>query len=129
MDYRKLFGEIRRYPGLYGLDGSYHDYCTFLLGVDTGNGGQLLTGFRESLVPRVGDGDNLTWPALVLHLAFPDRTEGWRDEAAGAGRDTANDLLFSLLDEFFEKQAQPRGTAAIFDEYLTWLKAQPWYRG
>ncbi|MCG3755349.1 MULTISPECIES: hypothetical protein [unclassified Amycolatopsis] len=47
MDYRKLFGEIRRYPGLYGLDGSYHDYCTFLLGVDTGNGGQLLTGFPD----------------------------------------------------------------------------------
>ncbi|WP_116199888.1 hypothetical protein [Amycolatopsis circi] len=127
MDYRKLFGDIRLRPGLYGLDGSYHDYCTFLHGVDFGNDRQLLTGFRESLVVRAGAGDNLTWDSLVLHLAFPDRTEGWRDEAAGAGRQTVNDLLFSLLDEFLEKRSERGGTAAIFDEYLTWLKAQPWH--
>jgi hypothetical protein len=128
VDYRKLFAEIHRRPKLYGLDGSYHGYCTFLLGVDAGNDGQLLTGFTESLVPRVGAGDNLTWTSLVLHLAFPDRTAGWHDEAAGEGRQGAVDLLFSLLDEFLERRAAPGGTAAIFGEYLTWLKAQPWNR-
>ncbi|GAB3360655.1 hypothetical protein [Amycolatopsis echigonensis] len=128
MDYRKLFAEIHRRPELYGLDGSYHDYCTFLLGVDAGNDRQLLTGFRESLVPQVGTGDNLVWPSLVLHLAFPGRTAGWHDEVAGAGRQVANDLLFSLLDEFFRKREERSGTAAIFDEYLTWLKAQSWHR-
>jgi hypothetical protein len=38
------------------------------------------------------------------------------------------DLLFSLLDEYLERRSTPGGTVAIFDEYLTWLKAQPWYR-
>ncbi|WP_328457685.1 MULTISPECIES: hypothetical protein [unclassified Amycolatopsis] len=128
MDYRKLFAEIHRRPGLYGLDGGYHDYCTFLLGADAGNDGQLLTGFTESLVPRVGTGDSLTWTSLVLHLAFPGRTAGWREEAAGEGRQHAVDLLFALLDEFLERRAAPGGTAAIFDDYLTWLKAQSWYR-
>ncbi|WIX82869.1 hypothetical protein QRX50_19885 [Amycolatopsis carbonis] len=128
MDYRKLFAEIHRRPRMYGLDGSYHDYCTYLLGIDAGNDGQLLTGFTELLVPRVGAGNNLTWVSLVLHLAFPDLTSGWRDEAAGEGKQAAVDLLFSLLDEFFEKRDAPGGTATIFDDYLTWLKAQPWHR-
>lgn len=128
MDYPKLFAEIHKRPGLYGLDGSYRDYCTFLLGVDAGNDGTLLTGFTELLVPRVGSGNNLTWPSLVLHLAFPERTSGWHEEAAGAGRDAAVDLLFSLLAEFFERRIASGGTAEIFDEYLTWLKAQSWYR-
>jgi hypothetical protein len=129
VDHRKLFAEMHRRPQLYGLDGSYHDYCTFLLGFDAGNDGGLLTGFTESLVPRVGAGDNLTWTSLVLHLAFPGRTAGWRDEAAGNGRQTAVDLLFALLDEFLERRSAAGGTAAIFDEYLTWRKAQSWYHG
>lgn len=128
MDYRKLFTEIHRRPNMYGLDGSYHDYCTYLLGVDAGNDGQLLTGFTELLVPRVGGGNNLSWVSLVLHLAFPDRTSGWRDEAAGKGKQVAVDLLFSMLNEFFDKRDAHRGTAAIFDDYLTWLKAQSWHR-
>ncbi|MEV6902964.1 hypothetical protein [Amycolatopsis sp. NPDC051372] len=93
---------------------------------DTNDGG-LLTGFRESLVPRVGTRNNLTWVTLVLHLAFPGRTSGWRDEAAGEGRQTAVDLLFSLLADFLDKRDLPGGTAAIFDGYLTWLKAQSWH--
>ncbi len=128
MDYPKLFAEIHRRPGMYGLDGGYRDYCTFLLGVDFGNDGMLLTGFKEMLVVRAGAGDNLVWSALVLHLAFPGLTSGWREEAAGAGRDTAVDTLFSLLAEFFERRSAHGGTAAIFDEYLTWLKAQSWYQ-
>jgi hypothetical protein len=129
VDLCKLCTEMHRRPQLYGLDGSYHDYCTFLLGVDAGNDGGLLTGFTESLVPRVGTGDNLTWTSLVLYLAFPGRTSGLHDEAAGAGRQVAVDLLFTLLDEFFGRRSAAGGTAAIFDEYLTWRKAQSWYRG
>ncbi|WP_326834182.1 hypothetical protein VSH64_04530 [Amycolatopsis rhabdoformis] len=128
MDYRKLFADLHQRPGLYGLDGSYHDYCTFLSGVDAGNDGGLLTGFREALVPRVGAGDNLTWRSLVLHLAFPGRTSGWREEAAGEGRQAAVDLLFSLLADFLDRRDTHGGTAAIFDGYLTWLKAQSWHR-
>jgi len=128
VDYPKLFDEIRRRPGIYGLDGGYRGYCTFLLGLDFGNDGTLLTGFREMLVPRAGSGDNLVWSSLVLHLAFPGRTSGWHAEAVGAGRGAAVDLLFSLLAEFLERRSAQGGTAAIFDEYLTWRKAQSWAR-
>ncbi|MFJ1765714.1 hypothetical protein ACIOD2_35680 [Amycolatopsis sp. NPDC088138] len=75
-------------------------------------------------MPRVGTGDNLTWTSLVRYLAFPCRTAGRHDEAAGDGRQVAVDLLFALLDEFLEQRS-----AAIFDEYLTWRRAQSWYRG
>ncbi|WP_103340761.1 hypothetical protein [Amycolatopsis sp. CA-126428] len=128
MDHRTLFIEIHRRPKLYGLDGSYREYCTFLLGVDAGNAGGLLTGFREFLVPRAGTGDNLTWPSLVLHLAFPGRTTGWHDEAAGEGRQQAVDLLFALLAEFLDRRETAEGTVAVFEEYLAWRKAQPWHR-
>lgn len=129
MDYPKLFADIHLRPGLSGLDGSYHDYCTFVRGVDIGNDRNLLAGFREMLVPRVGGGDNLTWDGLVLHLAFPDRTGGWREEAAGPGREAANDQLFALLAEFFEKRASCCGLAEIYSGYLAWRKAQSWHRG
>jgi hypothetical protein len=129
VDYPKLFSEIHQRPGMYGLDGSYHDYCTYLLGLDMGNDRQLLVGFTELLVPRVGGGSNLTWTSLVLHLAFPGRSSGWAIEAAGDGKKVAVDLLFTLLDEFFETRSKHGGTLAIFDRYLTWLKAQSWYQG
>jgi hypothetical protein len=128
VDYRRHFTEIHRRPQLYGLDGGYHDYCTYLLGVDAGNDGGLLTGFTESLVPRVGTGGNLTWRSLVLYLAFPGRTSGWHGEAAGTGRRVAVDLLFALLDEFLGKRAEAGGPAVIFAEYVAWRETRPWAR-
>ena len=52
MNYRELFQQIRERPGMWGLDGSYGQFCAFLLGCDAGNAWPLLTGFREWLVVR-----------------------------------------------------------------------------
>jgi hypothetical protein len=37
------------------------------------------------------------------------------------------DTLFALLDEFFTRRATPQDLVRIYDDYLTWLKAQPWH--
>ena len=124
MDYRTLFANVRRRPGLYGLDGSFGQYCAFLTGLDTGNAGQLLVGLREWLVVRVGTGNNLVWPALVKHAAFPGQ-----HPFQGLDEQHLVDTLFDLLDEFWEIRSRHDGTTRVFDEYLTWLKAQSWYRG
>src|SRR5689334_22386721 len=72
VDYRTLFAEISRRAGPCGLDGSFEQFTTFVSGVDAGNDWQLLTGFREWLIVRLGYGNNLTWPGHVLWLAFPE---------------------------------------------------------
>jgi hypothetical protein len=129
MEYRALFAQIHQRPGLYGLDGSYAQYCVFIYGVDTGNDGRLLTGFREWLIVRLGTGNNLVWRSLVLHLAFPGADAAGRDVTTDTDRNAvAVDTLFALLDEFLDRSRAHDGPMDIYDEYLTWLKGQSWYR-
>jgi hypothetical protein len=125
MDYRAQFQAIQRRPQLYGLDGSYGQFCAYLSGLDTGNGGRLLTGFREWLVTRLGHGDNLSWPGLVIHLARPDGPASGREAVESADRDPAVIAkLFDLLDEFSERTAHPDDLVQIYDDYLTWRRAR-----
>jgi hypothetical protein len=111
---RELLAAIRRRPGLFGLDGSFGQYCAFVEGMNAARDGQLLTGFREMLIARLGDGNNLTWPGLVRRVA---------------GEGPVAPVLFDLLEEFLERRSRSDGLVGIYDEYLTWLRAQSWYRG
>ena len=128
MDYRKLLLEVHARPGMWGLDGSYGQFCVFLTGIDAGNDWQWLSGFREWLIVRADTGNNLAWSGLVLLLAFPDVDTGRRDLLTEPENNKrAVDTLFTALDEFLAQRAAHNGTVAVFDEYLTWLKAQSWY--
>ena len=102
---RTFLANIHQRPGLYGLDGSFAQYCVFVDGVDHGTDRLLLDGFREWLVARAGKGGNLVWRALVLHLAFPggDRPDRDPAESPEANR-IAVDTLFGLLDEFLTRR-------------------------
>lgn len=124
MDYRKLFADVRQRPGMFTLDGSFHDFTVFVRGCEAGNDWQLLAGFRESLVVRCGLGDNLIWEALVLHQAFPDGPPPRAQLKAGtAVNGVAVEALFRLLDEFLRRRTEHGDLAKIFDEYVTWKKA------
>lgn len=121
MDYRALFASVRRRPGMYGLPESFPGRCAFLHGVDAGNEWQFLTGFRELLVVRADKGSNLTWNALVLHIAFPGNDHIAADLLADPDREQhAINTLFDLLDEFLERRAAHGEPAAIFAEYAAW---------
>jgi hypothetical protein len=129
VEYRKLFADIQSRPGMWGLDGSFGQFCAFVTGADAGNDWQLLTGFREWLVVRADAGNNLTWPALILRLAFPGVEIGQRERLTDPdGNTQAVDTLFALLAEFLDLRTPQGGTVAMFDEYLAWLKSQSWYR-
>jgi hypothetical protein len=129
VDYRKLLSDLQLRPGMFGLDGSFGQFCAFLTGVDAGHDWQFLTGFRELLVTRAGTGNNLTWAGLVVRLAFPDTGVRQHERLADPdGNSQAVATLFALLSEFLERRSEHGGPAGIFDEYLTWLKAQTWYR-
>lgn len=118
METRELLSALRKRPGLLGLDGSFGQYCAFVEGMNAARDGQLLAGFRELLITRLGDGNNLTWPALLRRLAGG----GEPDDAVLVP------LLFDTLDGFLERQARPGGLLQVYDDYLSWLKAQSWYR-
>lgn len=129
MNFQEFFHGVHQRPALHGLDGSYKDFVTFLLGFDAATSWNLLSGFREWLVVRNGDGNNLVWSALVQRLALPEREHGYRCRPLDPEEDAhAVATLFRLLDEFLELKAEHGGTVKIYDRYLTWLKGQTWFR-
>jgi hypothetical protein len=113
---------------MLGLDGSFGQAAAFLEGVNAGQGGSWLAGFREWLIVQAGVGFNLTWRGLVLHLAFPSGLVG------GAGSPLSEDddkvvtaVLFRELDKFLEIRNTADGLVKIYDLYLKWLRKQEWY--
>jgi hypothetical protein len=75
---------------------------------------------------RLGDFNNLSWPALVGHIAFPEGK--WRDRVATAQDNRhAIDTLFDLLREFFVERRQSEGLRRIFEKYSAWLRTQDWF--
>jgi hypothetical protein len=128
MKFDDVIGILRKHPGTLGLDGSFGQATAFLLGLDAGNDGCLLVGFREWLVVRLGDGANLGWPALVAHLATPQGPD-LRVLRALSGEDNLRLVrtMCDLLDEFLLERSQADGLLKIFDRYLKWLRAQEWY--
>ncbi len=46
MNYRELFAAVQKRPGMFGLDGSFKQFCIFLEGCDAGTFWSLLAGFR-----------------------------------------------------------------------------------
>jgi hypothetical protein len=113
---------------MYGLDGSYRCFTAFVSGCDAGNSRCLLIGFREWLITKVGEGDNLIWESLVLRLTFPEKDRSPQVSSLSSEENAlASATCFRLLDEFFQEREQV-GNAKIFDNYLNWLKQQTWHQ-
>ncbi|MGI5491043.1 hypothetical protein [Microtetraspora malaysiensis] len=121
MDYRQLFCDLRQRPGMFGLDGSFKSYETFLMGCDAGNDWGLFAGFRKWLIMRWGKHSSYGWPGLVLSLAMPD---GFSLPLTPDLDAQAVTTLFELLDKFWEQRTGAHGVANIFQNYRTWLSTQ-----
>jgi hypothetical protein len=122
MNYRELFVSVHERPGLYGLDGSFRHFCVFVEGCNAGTFWSLLAGFREWLVMQLGEvseGNNLTWPALILRLARQDSSILFSSQAEG--NTIGSEVLFRLLDSFLELRQRSDSLATIFREYSSWL--------
>lgn len=55
---RDLVTAVRREPARHGLDGTFATATAFVLGLDAGTSGSMLTGFREWLVVRLNRDHN-----------------------------------------------------------------------
>ncbi len=127
MDLKRTLELLRDHPAVLGVDGSFGQAAAFIEGVNVGQQGGMLAGFREWLVFRAGDGANLNWRGLLLRLALPD---GYQGGLAGLSSDDEQKLigmLFDQLGEFLAARESADGLLRIYDAYLKWLRNQDWY--
>jgi hypothetical protein len=113
---------------MYVQQPTYGALSALVLGYDLASAGGVLCGFREWLIPRLGSGSNLAWPALVLRITFPEESnpeEALRSDAEKDKR--AIDGMFRLIDEFLATRARPEGMRRVFFDYEQWLRTQAWY--
>jgi len=129
VNYRELFQSVRSRPILHGLDGTYRAGVAFILGCDVGTSGILLSGFREWLIVRLGDGNNLSWTGLVQKIIDAEHVGQGEEESPKSDTDAQRfDWLFQLLDEFLDQREKRDGMIRIYGRYIEWLKEQSWFR-
>jgi hypothetical protein len=110
----QLFENIRKRTGMYTLNDTYESVASFVLGYDAAHEGGTLMGFREWLVLRLDFGDNLGWPALVPHIAFPKAKDPWKRLGKPAAERHAIETMFDLIAEFDGVRSQHEGLKDIF---------------
>lgn len=118
MCFREALSKVHASPGMYGLNGSYLSFVTFLMGCDFGNAGGLLRGFNEWLAVRLGQPIRLHWSALCLMIAFPSEDPRVTSKSLTADQDPqAVEALFALVDEFLEASWDLRKMTCMYHDY------------
>ncbi|MFD0560395.1 hypothetical protein FB566_4400 [Stackebrandtia endophytica] len=123
----KCIEHLRKFPGGYGVDGSFGQVAAFISGLDAAKDEYLLEGFREWLIVKVGFGSNLGWSILALHVIFPGRSKMHPSGFSEDESKYAGEMLIDLLLEFLKIRSSG-GLTGIYHAYITWLRKQEWYR-
>jgi hypothetical protein len=105
---------------MYGLDGSYGNFVTYLYGYDAGTQGSALLGFREWLLLRLDQRSSLVWSSLVTESVLPGLAQrlGYKNLDEAQNR-IATEALFRLLSDFLRDRdtardpAHPRGLGSV----------------
>jgi hypothetical protein len=119
--------QMTKRPGMYLCPIEFDVAAAFIQGFDLASGGGVLVGFREWLVVKLGYGNNLAWSELVLRLAFPNAESPRQCLLQGGEQKRAVELLFRLLEEFWQEREAPHGLRRIYLRYQEWLQRQDWY--
>jgi len=116
--FREHLELIRTRPEMYGLDGSYRDFVTYLYGYDAGTRDTALLGFREWLLLRLDRQSGLGWPSLVLNLAIPDTPVPHNRALSEPQNRAAVVVMFQLLETFLnDRDSDRHGLRKIFSSY------------
>jgi hypothetical protein len=108
-DFREHFSYLRRNQGAtLGEDLTYSEFVKYVQGVDDAT--DVLKGFHDWLIARLGGGRSLFWSALVTFDALgvspahhsTDLPADWRHRVESADADLVQHL-FELLDEFLSE--------------------------
>lgn len=119
-----VLAQVRARPGMYLPKPSYDNVTSFVLGCDAALQGGMLLGFREWLIAKLDDGNNLSWPALVRALA-----KKVANPADGTAQDekVLVELMFSTIEQFIDERNEHDGLRRIYAKYEAWLRRQDWY--
>jgi hypothetical protein len=104
---------------MYGLDGSYGAYVTYLYGYDAGSRDSALLGFREWMLLKLGHESSFVWSSLVTQVALPEVSPGpgYRDLDEEQNK-VAVEALFRFLGEFLrDRDSRRDGLRTIFRDY------------
>ncbi len=119
--------EVIKRPGIYLYPVEFDVAAAFIQGFDVASSGGTLVGFREWLVVRLGYGNNLAWSESALRLAFPDAEFPRQCLLQSGEQKRAVELLFGLLEEFWQEREAPHGLLRIYLRYQAWLQRQDLY--
>jgi hypothetical protein len=114
---------------MYLSNVSYETVVAFVEGYDLALHGGFLVGFREWLIVKFDDGNNLSWSALVLSLMglVGERSPAPAEVKSAEGQSAAIAFLFDTLDRFRDEREAPSGLRRIYRNYENWLTRQDWY--
>jgi hypothetical protein len=115
---------VRKRPSMYLPAVSYDAAATFVLGYDAATQGGLLVGLREWLIVKLQDGNNLSWPSLILELMR--RTDSYELTTEDAHK-RAIEFMFVTLERFLAERDARSGLRRIYLLYESWLRQQEWY--
>jgi hypothetical protein len=116
-----------KHPLMYIPKLDFDSAVSFLQGFNLAREGEILAGFREWLVVKVGNGNNLAWYELVLRLAYPE--PGARpDELPATDQGRLVGLLFATFEEFWKVREEAGGDRELLRRHATWLRTQDWYQ-
>lgn len=106
---------------------SYDAVVAYVLGYDAATQGGLLVGFREWLIVKLQDGNNLSWPALLLQLE--QREQGFRPQTSAPEKAEmrAAEFMNATLEQFVSERDARGGLRQIYAAYEAWLRQQQWY--
>src|SRR4051812_40435769 len=109
-----------RTPGMYIPRTDFYTAAAFILGFDKAREGDVLVGFREWLVLKLGYGDNFAWPELILRLAYPEPGARPR-ELPASDQERLMGLLFEAVEAFWKAREDAGGPEEIFRRHADWL--------
>src|SRR5215831_7158032 len=127
MGFPENLHRVFTHPGMYVHPVSFGTVTALVEGYDMALHGGLLFGFDEWLVVKVGGGNNLAWPALVLDLAFPGKGNPRKRLGRAKNEEVAINALSKLLEEFLTEREKQDGLRRIFLSHERWLRKQSWY--
>ncbi|XXX76289.1 hypothetical protein WMF30_52425 [Sorangium sp. So ce134] len=112
---------------MYLSNVSYDTIVAFVEGYDLALCRGFLVGFREWLVVKLEDGNNLSWSVLVLNLMGRVGERSSTEVKSAEGPGVAIEFLFDTLEQFLDEREAPSGLRRIYRSYENWLTRQDWY--
>ena len=100
MSFPEVLSDLESRPGMFLRKVTYDSVASCIQGFDLGTGFEFLKGFKEWLCLRATFGHNMSWPVLVLYIAFPESKTPWRMLENPDSEQQAIATLFQCLRDF-----------------------------